>query len=121
MMSVGTTFAIVCLESIDGHNRDKVQTRLKEDGKAVISITLDQVNHFAGNVLQLRSLDGDDYLVMSTQAYNSFTEEQRKTILTHVKDIIHSSLETIETLGGGGARCMIAEVFPPNSVSYDHD
>ena len=116
MMSVSTTLAIVCLESIvDIAQREKVQTRLKDDGKVVVPITLEQVNHFAGNVLELRSSDGDNsYLVMSTQAYNSFSADQKDLFSKHVSGIIHSSLETIETLGGGGARCMLAEVFPPN-------
>ena len=116
MMSVGTSLAIVCLESIvDIAQREKVQTRLREDGKVVVPITLEQVNHFAGNVLELKSSDDSSYLVMSTQAYNSFSEDQRDVFLKHVNGIIHSSLETIETLGGGGARCMLAEVFPPNN------
>ena len=115
MMSVGTTLAIVCLESIvDMAQREKVQTCLKRDGKTVVPITLEQVNHFAGNVLELRSSDNSSYLVMSTQAYNSFSEDQKDIFLKHVNGVIHSSLETIETLGGGGARCMLAEVFPPN-------
>ena len=122
MMSVGTTVAIVCLESIvDTTHREKVQTRLREDGKMVVPITLDQVNHFAGNVLELKTSDeSSNYLVMSTQAYNSFSEGQKDTILKHVNGIIHSSLETIETLGGGGARCMIAEIFPPDQ-QYQED
>ena len=115
MMSVGSTLAIVCLESIvDATHREKVQTRLREDGKVVVPITLEQVNHFAGNILELRSSDESSYLVMSTQAYNSFSEDQRSVFLKHVNGVIHSSLETIETLGGGGARCMLAEIFPPN-------
>ena len=116
MMSVGTTFAIVCLESIiDVAHRNKVHTRLKDDGKTVVPITLEQVNHFGGNVLQVKSfMDDSSYLVMSTQAYHAFTDDQREVISKHVNGIIHSSLETIETLGGGGARCMLAEVFPSN-------
>lgn len=115
MMSVGTTLAIVCLESIvDVAQREKIQTRLKEDGKVVVPITLEQVNHFAGNVLELRSCDDSSYLVMSTQAYSSFSENQKDVLLKNVDGIIHSSLDTIETLGGGGARCMLAEVFPPD-------
>ena len=117
MMSVGTTLAIVCLESIiDASHREKVQTRLKEDGKVVVPITLDQVNHFAGNVLELMNSEGNNYLVMSTRAYHAFTHHQKEIISTYVDGIIHSKLDTIETLGGGGARCMIAEVFPPNDI-----
>lgn len=115
MMSIGSTLAIICLESIVvASHKEKVQTRLREDSKVVVPITLDQVNHFAGNVLELKSCEGNSYLVMSSRAYNSFTSDQKAVMSEHVDGIIHSSLETIETLGGGGARCMIAEVFPPN-------
>lgn len=115
MMSVGITFAIVSLESIDATYRDKVESSLKDNHKTIIPISHDQVAQFAGNVLQVMSQDKRNYLVMSSKAYHSYTADQKDTILKHVDDIIHSPLDTIETLGGGGARCMIAEVFPLNN------
>ena len=114
MMSIGDTFSIVCLESMqDKEDRKAVSDSLSNTGKDIIPISLGQMNEFAGNVLQLCSSDGKRLLVMSTRAFNSFTPEQLTIIRKHCDDIVHSPLDVIETLGGGGARCMLAEVFRP--------
>ncbi|CAA0169169.1 conserved hypothetical protein [Tenacibaculum maritimum] len=114
MMCIGETFAVICLESIDDKKEKKnVLKHLKSDGKEVIAITEKQVNEFAGNMLQVKGKEGAPLLVMSTSAYRSLTKEQVKKIERHTP-IIHTSLETIETCGGGSARCMMAEVFLPN-------
>ncbi|WP_271405931.1 citrulline utilization hydrolase CtlX [Tenacibaculum soleae] len=111
MMSVAETFAVVCLDAIDDKKEKKeLVKQLKSDKKEVIAITEKQVQQFAGNMLQVRSVNNELFLVMSTSAYNSLTVQQIKTIEKHCK-ILHSSLETIETCGGGSARCMMAEVF----------
>ena len=113
MMCVAETFAIVCLSSIDDKKeRKNVLKHLKEDGKKVIDITEEQVNNFAGNMLQVRGKNNEPYLIMSQAAFNSLTQSQKAQINNHCK-IISSSLETIETCGGGSARCMMAEVFLP--------
>lgn len=114
MMSVGTTFALVCTESIaDAAERRLVCDALAKSGKTVIPISVEQMLNFAGNVLQLRSGNGRMMLAMSTRAYRSLSEEQLEALSQHSCVPVHSGLETIETYGGGGARCMIAEVFPP--------
>ncbi|MDO6743575.1 arginine deiminase-related protein [Tenacibaculum soleae] len=111
MMSVAETFAVVCLEAVDDKKEKKeLVKQLKSDKKEVIAITEKQVQQFAGNMLQVRSVNNELFLVMSTSAYNSLTVQQVKTIEKHCK-ILHSSLETIETCGGGSARCMMAEIF----------
>ena len=113
MMCIGETFAVICLSSIDDKKERKhVVKHLKEDGKAIIDITEDQVNHFAGNMLQVKGANDMLYLVMSQAAFDSLSPFQIKTIESHTK-IVSSSLETIETCGGGSARCMMAEVFLP--------
>lgn len=113
MMSIAKTFAIICLEAIDDKKeRKNVLKQLKSDGKEIISITEKQVNQFAGNMLQVKGTNNEKFLVMSTQAYSSLTTNQILVIEKHCK-IIHSSLQTIETCGGGSARCMMAEVFLP--------
>jgi hypothetical protein len=113
MMCIAEKLAIVCFETIDDIKEQKLVTKsLKEDGKTIISITEGQMNAFAGNMLQVNSNAGDSYLVMSTSAFNSLTDKQIKTIESHLK-ILHSPLTTIETLGGGSARCMMAEIFNP--------
>ena len=111
MMCIADTFAVVCLESIDNKvERDSVIETLITTGKEIIEITQVQKSKFAGNMLQV--MGDKPYLVMSTSAFNSLTDKQKGTIEKSCS-IIHSSLDTIETCGGGSARCMIAEVFLP--------
>ncbi|HLV69203.1 MAG TPA: arginine deiminase-related protein [Xanthomarina sp.] len=115
MMCLAETFAVICLDSIDDKKeRKNVLKHLKEDGKEVIVITEDQVANFAGNMLQARGFNDKRYLVMSQAAYDSLTAAQIKIIEKHC-DILSSSLETIETCGGGSARCMMAEIFLPKN------
>ncbi|WP_405292087.1 citrulline utilization hydrolase CtlX [Algibacter sp. Ld11] len=113
MMCVGETFAVICLSSIDDKKeRKNVIKHLKEDGKTIIDITEDQVNNFAGNMLQVKGSNDTSYLIMSQSAFDSLTKQQIQTIEQHTK-ILSSSLSTIEFCGGGSARCMMAEVFLP--------
>jgi hypothetical protein len=113
MMCIAETFAVVCLSSIDDKKeRKNFLKHLKEDKKQVIDITEEQVNNFAGNMLQVHGKNNERFLVMSQAAYDGLTQIQRAQINRHCK-IISSSLETIEACGGGSARCMMAEVFLP--------
>ncbi|NJB37285.1 citrulline utilization hydrolase CtlX [Croceivirga sp. JEA036] len=113
MMALAETFAVICLEAIDDKKeRKNVIDHLKKDGKEIIAITEKQMHSFAGNMLQVLGADDNRYLVMSSTAYNSLTSNQLKTIEQHCA-ILHSPLSTIETCGGGSARCMMAEVFLP--------
>ena len=112
MMALGVNFAIVCLETItDKKERKNLLNHLKEDNKEVINITIQQMHQYAGNMLQVQGKDST-YMVMSDTAYNALTPQQISTIEKYTH-IIHSNLETIETCGGGSARCMLAEVFNP--------
>ena len=113
MMCLAETFAVICLSSIDNkHERKNILKNLKEDGKQVIDITEEQVNNFAGNMLQVRGKEGQLFLVMSQAAYDSLTISQLQQIEKHCS-VISSCLDTIEACGGGSARCMMAEVFLP--------
>ncbi|MBB1138562.1 citrulline utilization hydrolase CtlX [Myroides sp. WP-1] len=115
MMCLGDTFAVICADTIDDKQERKiVLNSLKESGKEIVLITEDQVNNFAGNMLQVVGAEDTKYLVMSTQAFNSLTDGQIKTLEKHAT-ILHSSLDTIEACGGGSARCMMAEVFLPKN------
>ena len=112
MMALGEDFAVVCLDTItDKSERKNVLHHLKEDHKEIISITAEQMYQYAGNMLQVQGTDRS-YLVMSDAAYNCLTAAQRQAIEKYCP-IIHTNLETIETCGGGSARCMMAEVFNP--------
>ncbi|MBK7558479.1 MAG: amidinotransferase [Chitinophagaceae bacterium] len=111
MMCVADDYAVICLESITNEKeRKNVLASLEKTNKEIVDISLQQLNHFAGNMLQVINADGEKLLVMSTQAYQSLTHAQIITLEKHNR-IIHSSLNTIETAGGGSARCMMAEVF----------
>lgn len=113
MMSVGQEIAILCADSIkDEVERKAVIESLENSGKEIVYITEAQKSNFAGNMLQVVNTAGEKIMVMSTQAYESLTPEQIATI-EKTNRILHSSLNTIETLGGGSARCMMAEVFLP--------
>lgn len=115
MMCMAEEFAVICLDAIDDKKEKKnVLNHLKEDHKKVMIITEEQMHHFAGNMLQVLGKDDKRYLVMSSAAYNSLTQVQIKDFETY-GEIIHSSLKTIETCGGGSARCMMAEVFLPKT------
>ena len=113
MMCVGDTFAVVCAECIDDKKERKiVLDSLRGDGKEVILISEEQLNHFAGNMLELRGTDDRPYLVMSQSAFQSLTKKQIAQLEEHVT-IVSSNLDTIEACGGGSARCMMAEIFLP--------
>ncbi len=115
MMCLAEDFSVICLDTIDDKKeRKSVIDHLKQDGKEIVKITEAQMHHFAGNMLQVLGGDDKRYLVMSSSAYHSLTSEQVTAIEKHC-EIVHSSLETIETCGGGSARCMMAEVFLPLS------
>lgn len=115
MMTVGETFAVICSECIDDKNEKKaVIESLKQDGKEIIYISESQVNSFAGNMLQVKGIDGNTFLVMSEMAYNSLNKGQINQIEKHTS-ILYSNLETIQMCGGGSARCMMAEVFLPKN------
>jgi len=112
MLCIGSRFAVVCLEAIqENKERMLVMESLKASGKKeIIPISLQQLHHFAGNMLELENTDGDRILVLSTQAYQSLNQQQISSLEKYAT-ILHSSLNTIETAGGGSARCMLAEIF----------
>jgi len=113
MMAVGSTMAIVALEAIeDPEEKERVESSLTSTGHEIIAITREQVNQFCGNALEIRAqVDGKHYLACSARAKKGFTPEQIQTILKHVDDIISPDIDIIETIGGGGVRCMMGELF----------
>ena len=113
MMCVADKYIVICLDSIKNETeREYVENTIRNSGKELIEIGMYQMNHFAGNMLQVKNSSGEKFLVMSSQAYNSLSKRQIDK-LTSYNEIIHSSLDIIESNGGGSARCMMAEIHLP--------
>jgi len=113
LMSVGESIAIICDKAIARDDqRDAVMTRLQETGHDVVCLSYDQLDAFAGNMLELRSKAGDRVLVMSSQAWDSLDTEQQKVLQTNGK-IVSSPVDNIESSAGGSVRCMLAEIHLP--------
>ncbi|HNV81733.1 MAG: arginine deiminase-related protein [Tenuifilaceae bacterium] len=111
VMCIGKGFAVICLESItDKKERENVVEMLTGTGNQIIDISFEQMVSFAGNMLAIRSNDGKELLVMSQTSYDSLTKNQRETLEKYC-ELVPLSINTIETIGGGSARCMIAEIF----------
>jgi len=115
LMALGENIAVICLDSIDSKSEKKMLIQnLKEDGKEVVKISESQMQRFAGNMLQVKGANNHNFMVMSSAAYHSLIPEQIRSIEKN-STIIHSDLNTIETCGGGSARCMMAEIFLPKN------
>lgn len=113
LMCVGDIFAVICLEAIKNPDeRQMVRAALEETNKYIIEISLEQVRHFAGNMLFVRNNHANKFLIMSTQAYESLSKQQRQ-ILSEYAVVLHTELGVIEGNGGGSARCMMTEIHLP--------
>lgn len=114
MMCVADRYAVICLASLDNKTEKKmVCDYLLQSGKEIIDITEAQMHQFAGNMLQVGGL-GQPYLVMSQTAFSSLTADQIAKI-EQFNPILPVKIDHIEKLGGGSARCMMAEVFLPSA------
>jgi hypothetical protein len=114
MMALGENSAIICAEAIhDDRERGRVLSTLWGSGRQVVEITTSQLHRFAGNMLQLRCKSGALLWVMSSSAFESLTPHQRSILHADGSRLVHSPLDTIELVGGGSARCMLAEIFKP--------
>lgn len=117
LMHVGTTVAVVALDAIAAADRARVAKRLEDGGRAIVPIDFEEMNHFAGNMLEVGSRDEylGDYrvLVMSESARQALATPKYKTLYANVDAVLAVPVETIERHGGGSVRCMLAEVFLP--------
>jgi len=110
MMAIASNVGVVCLECLtDPEEREALKESLSLD-HTIVEITDEQVQSFAGNMLALKNNRGEELMVMSTRALESLTEQQRNAIEQYCR-IVASPINTIEDVGGGSARCMIAEIF----------
>jgi hypothetical protein len=113
ILSIGTKFAVVALEAIADLDRCRVHERLLATGRTLIAIDQKQVREFAGNILELRGSDGAAVLALSSRALAAFGPDTAR-LHQCVDRIVAAPMETIERLGGGSVRCMLAEVFLPH-------
>ena len=110
LMAIGSKFAVICLDSITNiTEKETVIKSLTSAGKEIIDITFNQMNHFAGNMLEVKSKTRETLVVMSHAAFQSLTDEQKSSLEKYGK-LVYADITTIETNGGGSARCMMAEV-----------
>jgi hypothetical protein len=110
LMCMADQYVVICLDAVyDQIEREQLIEQFTATQKEIINISFDQMDHFCGNMLQVKNKKGDYFLVMSTQAFNHLNADQVKRLETY-QPIIHSDITTIETLGGGSARCMMAEL-----------
>jgi len=116
LMCVGSQFVTVCLDALpDTREKHLVMSSIENSGKILLPISLDQMAHFAGNMLEVRPAGTHETIVMSSAAYNALGPLEGR--LSALCPIIHAPLDTIERNGGGSARCMIAEVHLPQETA----
>ena len=111
VMCLGDDFVVVCLECFpDEESRELFVNEVSRLGKSVLEISMAQMNAFAGNMLLLRDRQNNNKLVLSETAYQSLTSAQIDFLKQRI-DFVRFGIPVIETIGGGSARCMLAEVF----------
>ena len=112
VMSVGTKVAVLCMEAIsDPESRQEVCDALEQTGHQILEISLEQLTYFAGNMLEVQNSNGQSIWVMSQQAHDALNPDQLAVFTDSGSQILAVDIQTIETAGGGSARCMMAEVF----------
>jgi len=111
IMHIGETYAVICLESIkDEIERIAVSQLLTSTGHEIIPITLQQVHDYAGNMLQVKNNKGQKFTILSKKAHKALSKEQKDILKVHT-NLLPVDITTIETIGGGSVRCMMAEIF----------
>ena len=110
IMSIGNGFAVICSECIESRERREVMTKLEELRLEIIDISYAQLKNFCGNILNVKNTNGDTLIVLSASAMWNF-EDRQVEILQKYGRLVEVSINTIETVGGGSARCMMAEIF----------
>ncbi|HYM35993.1 MAG TPA: arginine deiminase-related protein, partial [Steroidobacteraceae bacterium] len=115
LMSVGTRFAAICVDAIRSDQRMAVVESLGSTGHIVIAISHRQMNSFAGNILELSTATAGKVIALSQSAYNALTSDQRSQLVSLSGPLVTTAIPTIEALGGGSVRCMLAEIHLPRA------
>lgn len=114
IMSVGDGFAVICSECIEPGERTEVLTKLRYSGLEVIDITYSQLKNFCGNILNVKNVQGESLIVLSASAMWNFEDSQVAALQKYGR-LVEVNINTIESVGGGSARCMMAEIFLPKA------
>ncbi|WP_235953940.1 citrulline utilization hydrolase CtlX [Mucilaginibacter inviolabilis] len=118
LMCIGSGFTVICSDSIPNpHEKIEVLESLRSTQKEIIEISFEQMNRFAGNMLEVKNKTDETLIVMSKNAYDALHEDQKSALQKYGK-LVYADINTIETNGGGSARCMMAEVHLP--AASDH-
>ncbi len=121
MLTLGSDFALVCLDAVpDPGERARLRAALEEGGRSIIEFDFAQLTLFVGNALELEARDATPLLALSATAHDALRADQRAVLERHVQ-LLPAAIPTIERLGGGSVRCMLAEVFLPRRESARHD
>jgi hypothetical protein len=115
LMSIGREFAVVCTDAIHPSHRARVLETIENTGHGVLEISQEQMANFAGNILELNSARGGYFVIMSERARASFLPDQLRKLNVLSGGIVASPIPTIENLGGGSVRCMLAEIHLPRA------
>jgi hypothetical protein len=115
LLSIGTRFAAVCADAIRSDQRADVLDCLRDSGHEIIELSYEQMSNFAGNILELATTEGTSVVALSERAFTALTHEQRVQLQAYGKPV-SASIPTIEALGGGSVRCMLAEIHLPRAV-----
>lgn len=112
LLSLGTHFAVLCTEAVAPAARGALIAEIEAGGRSIIEVDYAQMGQFACNLIELRNRDGDPVIALSAAALNAFTPEQRRA-LEGLGELVDVAIPTIEAVGGGSVRCMIADVHLP--------
>lgn len=110
MMAIGDGISIACLDIVESGKKEIFRNQLTSSGRVLVELSQQQIGSFAGNMLAIRNRRGEQLLVMSATAHQSLEKNQIEWIESHAR-IVSGDIDTIETVGGGSVRCMIAENF----------
>jgi hypothetical protein len=113
MLSIGHRVALVAADSIVPSDRERVLAALGSGSRQIIPIDPAAVAGFAGNMLELVGARGRGVFALSTQAERSLPQAARARLAAGTDRLLPLCIPTIERLGGGSVRCMLAEVFSP--------
>ena len=116
MMSVGSSFAVLCREAfVSQEERKAVESSLEAAGKEIVDLSFEQIRHFAANILEVANRDGERFILMSGTARAALREDQL-AVICRGASVLSAPVPTIETIGGGSVRCMVAELFTARAL-----